>query len=74
MLARQLQTFGTVPRLQDAMAARFEQVTKELHVQIVIFDDEDRFGGRSVRSLGHCVPQTVVRCLRGDDRRYAVTL
>src|SRR5215469_326787 len=41
MLARQLQRFHAVFGLQNIVAVRFQQIVEELHVEVVVFDDED---------------------------------
>src|SRR5690348_13757073 len=41
MLARQLQRFHAVLSLQNIVAVRFQQIVEELHVEVVVFDDED---------------------------------
>src|SRR5215469_3274524 len=41
MLARQLQRFHAILGLQNVVAVRFQQIVEELHVEIVVFDDQD---------------------------------
>src|ERR1700674_12511 len=60
VLAGQRQSFHAVPRLQRLVAVRVEQVVEELHVQLVVLDDQNglrhwprprRFGRRMIDDL-----------------------
>jgi hypothetical protein len=43
VLARQLQRFPTILCLQCVVALRFQKIVKELHIQLIVFDDENGF-------------------------------
>src|SRR5215469_2906935 len=45
MLARQFQRFHAILGLQNVVAVRFQQIVEELHVQVIVFDDEDPLTG-----------------------------
>src|SRR5688572_15064375 len=47
VLTRELQRFHAVLGLQDVVAMRLDQVVEELHVQLVVLDDQDRLLGRA---------------------------
>ena len=42
MLARDVERLHAVLGLQDLVAVRVEQVVEELHVQLVVLDDQNR--------------------------------
>ena len=44
MLAGDFERLDPVARLQRVVAVRFEQVIEQLHVQIVVFDDQHLLG------------------------------
>jgi hypothetical protein len=46
MLARKGKRFHAVPRLQGLIAVRVEQIMKQLHVQLIVLDDQNGFGHR----------------------------
>ena len=51
MRTRELDGFDTVGRFERRIAMRLQQVVEELHVQLVVFDNQDRlhdaaFGSR----------------------------
>ena len=43
VLARQADRLHAAPGLQGLVAMRFEQIMKELHVQLIILDDQNLF-------------------------------
>ena len=47
MLAGEREGLDAVARLQRLIAMRLEQITKQLHVQLIVFDDENGFGHRA---------------------------
>ena len=55
MLARERQRLQTLAGLQGLVALGVEQIMKELHVQLVILDDEDFLGGHITRAIARGV-------------------
>jgi hypothetical protein len=47
VLSRELQRFHAVLGLQNVVAVRLDQIVEELHVELVVFDDQDRLLGRA---------------------------
>src|SRR5690606_12249009 len=43
MLARQPERLYAIAGLQGGVAVRLEQVVEELHIELIVFDDENRF-------------------------------
>ena len=45
---RELDRLHAVERLQGGVAARLQQIVEELHVELVVLDDQDRLGHRGL--------------------------
>src|SRR5882724_2954521 len=57
VLAGQLQRFHAIARLQDIVPVRFEQVMEELHVELIVLDDQNRLRLSQLRRRGRFLLQ-----------------
>jgi len=48
MLARDFERRQPIARLQHAIAVRFEEIVEELHIELVVLDDQNGLGLRRV--------------------------
>ncbi len=65
MLARQFQGFETAPRLYRAITVRRQQIVEELHIELVVLDDQDR-----LRRQAEGLSRAVRRWFRFPDRSW----
>jgi hypothetical protein len=54
VFARQFQRLAAVFRFDRVLAVRFQQIMEELHVEIVVLDDENGLGHPSRPLLARC--------------------
>ena len=52
MLTRQLKHRGALGGLDDIVTIGFQNVVQELHVQLIVFDDQDPFWGGPLGLIG----------------------
>src|SRR5579885_3609159 len=57
VLAGEVQRFHAVLGLKDVVAVRIEQIVEELHVELVVLHDQNRF-----RVFGHALLPTAICC------------
>ena len=52
MLAREFEDRRAAGGLDDVVPVGFQNVVQELHVQLIVFDDQDPFWGGPLRLIG----------------------
>ena len=78
MFARDVQRFHAILGLEDVVAVGVEQIMEELHVELIVFHDQDRLGfgvhGCSPAAYRHSQSPKGALAVLSSIRDYLLTL